>query len=126
MAIVTGIPGTAFPGSSLIGQATPGYLGPSTSPPPPVLTGGIVVGTTPVLLASSGAAADMLLPSGTCYLTNGATAIYLGGSANVNTSNGLQILPTANVPPLPLFGGDTIWAVTASGTSTVYVFQTGS
>ena len=116
-----GIPGTAFPGTALIGQAVPGYLGSG----PGVPGKGIIVGTTPVLLASSGAAAD-IQPSGTCYITNGATAIYLGGSANVNTGNGLQILPTANAVPVPLFGGDTIWAVTASGTSTVYVYQTGS
>ena len=117
------IPGTAFPGTALIGQATPGYLGPSTSPPGPA-TGGIVVGTTPVLLASSAPAADMQ-SSGTCYITNGASAIYLGGSANVNTGNGLQILPTANAVPVPLFPGDQVWACAASGTSTVYVYQTG-
>ena len=117
------LPGTAFPGTALIGQASPGYLGPGA--PPPALTGGIIVGTTPVLLASSAAAADML-PSGTCYITNGAAAIYLGGSVNVNTSNGLQILPTANAPGVALYPGDSIWACTASGTSTVYAYQTGS
>jgi hypothetical protein len=124
MAIVTGIPGTAFPGSSLIGQATPGYLGPSTSPPGPS-TGGIVVGTTPVLLASSAAAADMY-PSGECYITNGVTPIYLGGSANVNTSNGFPVGASASAPPIHLYPSDQVWAVTASGTSTVYVTQTGS
>lgn len=116
-----GIPGTAFPGTARIGQAVPGYLG----PPPGVPGKGIIVGTTPVLLASSAAAADML-PSGTCYITNGAAAIYLGGSANVNTSNGLQILPTANAPAIPMFPSDQVWACTASGTSTVYPYQTGS
>lgn len=126
MPIVTGIPGTAFPGSSLIGQATPGYLGPSTSPPPPVLTGGIVVGTTPVLLASSQQAADTLTPSGECYITNGTAPIYLGGSANVNTSNGFLIAASANAPVIHLYPGDSIFGVTASGTSTVYVTQTGS
>jgi hypothetical protein len=115
------LPGTAFPGTALIGQASPGYLGPAPGTSDP----GIIVGTTPVLLASSAAAADML-PSGTCYITNGAAAIYLGGSANVNTSNGLQILPTANAPGIALYPGDQIWACTASGTSTVYPYQTGS
>ena len=125
MAIVTGIPGTAFPGSSLIGQATPGYLGSVGSPPGPS-TGGIVVGTTPVLLASSAAAADTLIPSGTCYITNGTTPIYLGGSANVTTANGFPVGASATAPPVHLYPGDTIFAVTASGTSTVYVTQTGS
>ena len=116
-----GIPGTAFPGTALIGQAVPGYLGSGSGTPGK----GIIVGTTPVLLASSGAASDPL-PSGTCYISNGAAAIYLGGSKNVNSSNGLQVLPTANAVPVPLYPGDQIFAVTASGTSTVYVYQTGS
>lgn len=124
MAIVAGIPGTAFPGSSLIGQATPGYLGPAA--PAPALTGGIVVGTTPVLLASSATAADALIPSGECYITNGTTAIYLGGSAAVNTSNGFLIAASANAPVIHLFPGDQVFAVAASGTSTVHVTQTGS
>ena len=115
------IPGTAFPGTALIGQATPGYLGSGSGTPGK----GIIVGTIPVLLASSGAASDMQ-PSGTCYITNGAAAIYLGGSAHVNSSNGLQVLPTANAVPVPLVPADQVWACTASGTSTVYVYQTGS
>jgi hypothetical protein len=116
-----GIPGTAFPGTALTGQAVPGYPG----PPPGVPGKGIIVGTTPVLLASSAAASDML-PSGTCYITNGAAAIYLGGGSNVNPGNGLQVLPTANAPAVPLFPSDQVWACTASGTSTVYAYQTGS
>ena len=115
------IPGTAFPGTALIGQATPGYLGPPAGTP----GHGVIVGTTPVLLASSAPAADMQ-PSGTCYITNGAAAIYLGGSAHLTTGNGLQILATANAVPVPLFPGDQVWACTASGTSTVYIYQTGS
>ena len=115
------IPGTAFPGTALVGQASPGYLG----PPPGTPGQGIIVGTTPVLLASSPAAGDMQ-PSGTCYITNGQAAIYLGGSAHLTTGNGLLIAATANAPAVPLFPGDSIWACTASGTSTVYVFQTGS
>ena len=118
---MTGIPGTAFPGSALIGQAQPGYVGPPAGTP----GHGIIVGTTPVLLASSAPAADMQ-PSGTCYITNGAAAIYLGGSANLTTGNGLQILATANTPGIALYPGDAIWGCTASGTSTVYVYQTGS
>jgi hypothetical protein len=125
MAIVTGIPGPAFPGSALIGQATPGDIGPVTVPPAPNLTGGIVVGTTPVLLASSAAAADMY-PSGECYITNGVTPVYLGGSANVTTSNGFPFAASASAPPIHLYPGDTIFAVTATGTSIVYVTQTGS
>ena len=115
-----GIPGTAFPGTALIGQAVPGYLGSGPGNP----GSGIIVGTTPVLLASSAAAADMQ-PSGTCYITNGAAAIYLGGSAHLTTGNGLQVLATANTS-VPLFPSDQVWACTASGTSTVYIYQTGS
>ena len=117
-AVATGI---STPGYAIPAQTRPGYLAPPAGTPGK----GIIVSTTPVLLASSTAAADML-PSGTCYITNGAAAIYLGGSANVNTSNGLQILPTANAPGIPMFPSDQVWACTASGTSTVYVYQTGS
>lgn len=113
--------GISTPGYAITAQFRPGYL----APPAGVPGQGIIVGATPVLLAASAAATGMQ-PSGTCYITNGAAAIYLGGSATVNTGNGLQILPTANAPPVPLFPSDQVWACTASGTSTVYVYQTGS
>ena len=116
------IPGTAFPGTALIGQAQPGYVGPPAGTP----GHGIIVGTTPVLLASSAVAADMFLPSGECYISNGASVIYLGGSSRVTPADGYPVLDTANAPPVHLYPGDQLWACTASGTSTVYVTQTGS
>jgi hypothetical protein len=115
------IPGTAFPGTALIGQAVPGFVGPPAGTPGQ----GIIVGTTPVLLASSAVAADPY-PSGECYITNGDTTIYLGGSAHLTVGNGFPVDATANAPVVHLFSGDAIWARTASGTSTVYVTQTGS
>lgn len=116
------LPGTAFAGTARPGQAVPGFTGPPAGTPGK----GVTVGTTPVLLASSAIAGDTLLPSGECYITNGAATIYLGGSANVTTGNGFPVLPTANAPVIHLFPGDRLWACTASGTSTVYVTQTGS
>jgi hypothetical protein len=96
------------------------------APPPPA--GGITVGTTPVQLAGAGAHPAARW-SGSLRITNGTTAIYLGGP-NVTPSNGFQVAANATWPPAgslpaPLFPGDQVWACTASSTSTVQAFQTG-
>lgn len=115
--------GTSIPGYAQPAQIRPGFQQPFTPPVPPA--SGIVVGTTPVLLGSSAPAADSLIPSGTCYITNGSTAVYLGGSTHLTTSNGLLLAANASTA-VPVFPADTIYAVTASGTSTVHVTQTGN
>lgn len=120
MAIATG---TSIPGYARPAQVRPGFQQPFTPPAPPA--SGILVGDEPVLLGSSAPAGDTFIPSGTCYITNGSTAIYLGGGANLTTSNGLLLAANASTA-VPVFPGDTLYAVTASGTSTVHVTQTGS
>lgn len=63
-------------------------------------------------------------PVGWWYLTNGTGAtIYLGG-VNVTSSNGAQVAASATLTGF-VFGSDSIYACTGSGTSTVGVLQAG-
>lgn len=97
-----------------VGLSNTGYIGPVVVPIP--------VSTTPVLLA---AATVKATPGVTASfrLVNGLAPIYLGGP-KVTAANGVQVAAGATFPG-HLFAGDQVWAVTASGTSVVSVFQTG-
>jgi hypothetical protein len=82
------------------------------------------VGTVPALLASAPAIAYPG-PAGWFYITVGtATSVYLGGSV-VTTSNGAQAGAGSTLTGY-LFSGDQVYAVTAAGTVTVGVLQTGA
>jgi len=83
------------------------------------------VGTTPVLIASAGPAATVG-PTGWFYIVNSpTTAVYLGGGTSVTSTTGASLATSGTVSGF-LFPGDTLYAVTASSTSTVSVLQMGA
>ncbi len=94
----------------------------------------VSVGTTPTLLVSApvvGVGPAGVGPVGWFALANGTAAtVYLNGGTRVSSTNG-YLLDTNNGSLAPstltgnLFSGDSIWGVTVSGSSTVYVIQTG-
>lgn len=55
-------------------------------------------------------------------LTSVSATVYLGGP-NVSATNGAAVSAPVAVP---LFGGDSVFACTASGTATVSVLMTGA
>ena len=82
------------------------------------------VGTAPTLLASCPSTVTPG-PLGWFYFTNGTAAtVYLGGGTGVTSSNGASLAASTTLTGY-LFAGDNLYAVTASGTSTVGVLQTG-
>jgi hypothetical protein len=82
------------------------------------------IGTSATLIASAAQVA-VAGPGGWWYLTNGSGgAIYLGGP-NVSSTNGAQVAASTTLSGY-LFAGDALYAVTATGTSTVGVLQTGA
>jgi len=83
----------------------------------------VTVGSsTPVLLAQA-AVSFAPGPVASVLISNGSgAAIFLGGSG-VTASNGSQLAASTAIT-LWLFPGDSLYAVTASSTSTVGVLQT--
>lgn len=62
-------------------------------------------------------------PAASVFISNGSGAVvYLGGS-NVSSTNGAAMAVSTQIT-LTLFPGDALYAITASGSSTVSVVQT--
>jgi hypothetical protein len=109
--------GTFVPGTAIPGQARPGFLGAVP------LTGGVItVTTTPQLIAAAFGAAPAWQQAGALSITAIAGTIYLGGGG-VSGTTGAGVTAPLRVP---LFPGDQVYAVTASGTATITVLQTGA
>jgi uncharacterized Zn-binding protein involved in type VI secretion len=87
-----------------------------------VVASRVSVGTTPTALN-----ADSSDPvSGTVIvITNGATAVDIGGST-VATGTGYPLAANGVVGPIPLTAGEVVYGVTAAGTSTVSVLRLGA
>lgn len=83
----------------------------------------VAVGTVPVMLAAASTKGTYAGPVAAFTLTNGSTAVYLGGTA-VSASAGAQVASAATFTSW-LFGGDVVYGATASGSSTVQVFRAG-
>jgi hypothetical protein len=81
------------------------------------------VGTAPTLLASA-PASGVVGPTGWMYLVNGSGGTIYLGAAGVTSTNGAPVAASTSFTGY-LFPGDVVYAVTASGTSTVSVLQTG-
>lgn len=78
----------------------------------------ISVGTSAVTLAAD-------VDSGAALIRNrGTGAVYLG-DASVTSSTGFQVDPGETVP-VDLFPGDTLYAVSASGSNVVHVLRVGA
>ncbi len=94
----------------------------------------VSVGTTATLLVSApavGVGPGGPGPVGWFALANGTAAtVYLNGGTQVSSTNG-YLLDTNNGSLAPstlagnLFSGDSIYGIVASGSTTVYVIQTG-
>lgn len=82
------------------------------------------VGTAPTLVLSA-PQASQVGPSGWFYVVAGTAATVYLGSPVVTSSNGAAIAAGGTVTGF-LFPGDTLYALTASGTSTLAVLQTGA
>lgn len=86
----------------------------------------VSVGTSATLLASvpAGAGGGSPAQSGAVLLYPDATTdVFLGG-ANVSTTNGLKLKAAGTVPvTVPLFAGDVLYGIVATGTATVGVLQ---
>ena len=82
----------------------------------------VPVGTTASLLAQ--ASPVLNAPAGWFSVTSGTIAMYLGGP-KVTSTNGAQVAANASLTGW-LFGGDQLYAITASGSATAAVLQTGS
>jgi hypothetical protein len=80
--------------------------------------------STPVLLA---AAPPGLTPGqiGWAYLSNGSGAAVLLGGPGVTSANGATLAATTAIG-VPLFSGDRVFGITATGSTTVGVLQTGA
>lgn len=77
-----------------------------------------VIASIPAGSATGPAGAVMILP-------DTAADVYIGG-VGVTSSNGLKVIHATTpvlLPPIPLFAGDVLYAVTAS-TATIGVLQT--
>lgn len=62
--------------------------------------------------------------TGSLVINNTGGVVYLGGS-NVSSSNGLAVASSATTYfTIPLFPGDSVYAIAASTTSVVSVLQT--
>jgi hypothetical protein len=93
----------------------------------------ISVGTVATLLASAPVVGVSTGPGpvGWFEFANGTAAtVYVNGGTTVSTSNGYPLGTTAttvgpNVMSGWLFSGDTLYGITNSGSSTVYVIVTG-
>jgi len=89
------------------------------------------VGTVPTLLVSA-PVSSAVGPVGWFQFANGTGAtVYLDGGTAVSSSTGYPLGTSAttvapNVLAGYLFGGDSIYGVVASGSSTVDVLQTGA
>jgi len=82
------------------------------------------IGTAPSLVASA-RAGSVPGPVGWFYAVAGtAASVYLGGSP-LTSSNGAALAAGGTMSGF-LFQGDQIYALTASGTSTLAVLQTGA
>jgi hypothetical protein len=109
----TFVPGTAIPG-----QARPGFLAAAH------LSGGVItVTTTPQLIAAASGGSPAWQLAGALTITAIAGTAYLG-AAGVSGATGAGV--TAVPLRVPLFGGDQLYAVTAAGTATITVLQTGA
>jgi hypothetical protein len=92
----------------------------------------VSVGTVATLLVSAPAVgAGGPGPVGWFQLANGTTAtVYLNGGTLVSSTNGYPLgTSSGSLTPSTLTGdlysGDSVYGIVASGTSTVYVIQTG-
>jgi len=81
--------------------------------------------TTAAVAIASAPAGPTAGPAGALLAANttgSAVTVYLGGP-NVSSSNGFPLAQNASISTY-LFGGDTVYAITASGSATLAVLQT--
>lgn len=83
----------------------------------------ITVGTTPVELTQF-AELDTTAGRSIGILLVETAAIFLGKDNTVTPSTGAKVVAGAG-PAMDLARGDRVWAVTASGSATVHVIETG-
>ena len=82
------------------------------------------IGTAPTLVASAPAVSEVGAV-GWFYAVAGTAASVLLGASNVTSSNGAALAAGGTMTGF-LFAGDTVYALTASGTSTLSVLQMGA
>jgi len=89
----------------------------------PVGSGQVTVGTQAVLLASTPVSTVPGQIGAVLLYPDASVDAFLGGS-NVTSSNGLKLKSGGTVPVLvPLFAGDALYGIVASGSATVGVLQ---
>jgi hypothetical protein len=82
------------------------------------------IGTAPSLVASA-PAGSVPGPTGWFWAVAGTAASVLLGGPGVTSSTGAALASGGTMSAF-LFGGDQVYALTASGTSTLSVLQTGA
>jgi hypothetical protein len=82
------------------------------------------VSTTAVLIGSAPASSQVGPVGALLVLADATVDAYVGG-ANVSSTNGMKVTHAVTAPvPITLYPGDTVYAITASGTATLGVLQT--
>jgi hypothetical protein len=84
------------------------------------------VGTAATVLVSAPIGPGAYQVGAALLLADASTDVYLGG-ANVGTGNGFKLAHGGTTPlSVPLFSGDSLYAVVATGSATVGVLQMGA